>query len=160
MADPLRRDGRSMLENIEHALVGWNAYLVVPVFGFANAGVDVRELGLEALLDPLPLAVAAGLVIGKQVGIFTSVVIADKVGFAKKPDGCTWPEMWGVTILCGIGFTMSLFISGLAFPRYPMLVEEAKIGILLGSLISALLGYAVLRFTTTHPELARTDSAG
>ncbi|ANU08642.1 Na+/H+ antiporter NhaA [Paraurantiacibacter namhicola] len=155
-----RRDGRSMLENVEHALVGWNAYLVVPVFGFANAGVDVRELGLKALLDPLPLAVAAGLVIGKQVGIFTSVVIADKVGFAKKPPGCSWMEMWGVTILCGIGFTMSLFISGLAFPRYPLLVEEAKIGILLGSLISAVMGYVVLRLTTTHPEDTRIDSAG
>lgn len=148
-----RRDGRSMLENIEHSLVGWNAYLVVPLFGFANAGVDLRELGLDALLDPLPLAIAAGLVVGKQVGIFASVAVADKIGFAKKPAGCTWPEMWGVTVLCGIGFTMSLFISGLAFPRYPLLVEEAKIGILLGSLISALLGYAILRMTTTHPDM-------
>jgi NhaA family Na+:H+ antiporter len=153
-----RRDGRSMLENIEHALVGWNAYLVVPIFGFANAGVDVRELGLRALLDPLPLAVAAGLVVGKQVGIFSIVAIVDKLGFAKKPAGCSWPEVWGVCILCGIGFTMSLFISGLAFPRYPILVEEAKIGILLGSLISAVMGYAVLRMTTTHPETANASA--
>ncbi|WJY19161.1 Na+/H+ antiporter NhaA [Alteriqipengyuania flavescens] len=153
-----RRDGRSMLENIEHALVGWNAYLVVPVFGFANAGVDIRELGLDALLDPLPLAVAAGLVAGKQLGIFSAVYAADRVGFARKPDGCNWVEMWGVTILCGIGFTMSLFISGLAFPGFPVLVEEAKIGILLGSLISALLGYGVLRLTTTHPEMANPQA--
>ncbi|MHA6316670.1 Na+/H+ antiporter NhaA [Altererythrobacter sp. CAU 1778] len=147
-----RRDGRSMLENIEHALVGWNAYLVVPIFGFANAGVDVRQLGLDALLDPLPLAVAAGLVVGKQAGIFSIVWIVDHLGFAKKPEGCSWPEVWGVSILCGIGFTMSLFISGLAFPGYPILVEEAKIGILLGSLISAVLGYVILRMTTEHPE--------
>jgi NhaA family Na+:H+ antiporter len=147
-----RRDGEPLLENIEHGLVGWNAYLVVPVFGFANAGVDISGLGLEAFLDPLPLAVAAGLVVGKQVGIFSCVFAADKLGIAKKPQGCTWPEMWGVTILCGIGFTMSLFIGELAFPQYRLLIDEAKIGILTGSLISAVLGFAVLRLTTSHPE--------
>ena len=147
-----RRDGRSMLENIEHALVGWNAYLVVPLFGFANAGVNIAGLGLGALLDPLPLAVGAGLVIGKQVGIFSCIVASDKLGIAKKPEGCSWPEVWGVTILCGIGFTMSLFIGELAFPQYRHLIDEAKIGILSGSLISAVMGYIVLRMTTTHPD--------
>lgn len=147
-----KKDGNSMLENLEHGLVGWNAYLVVPLFGFANAGVDISELGLDALLDPLPLAVAAGLVVGKQAGIFSCVFLADKLGIAKKPPGCTWPEVWGVTVLCGIGFTMSLFIGELAFPGYRLLIDEAKIGILTGSLISAILGYAVLRMTTAHPE--------
>ncbi|TIX51287.1 Na+/H+ antiporter NhaA [Alteraurantiacibacter aquimixticola] len=150
---PMRtQDDNSMLENLEHGLVGWNAYLVVPIFGFANAGVDISDLGLEALIDPLPLAVAAGLVIGKQVGIFSCVFLADKLGIAKKPASCSWPEVWGVTILCGIGFTMSLFIGELAFPGYRLLIDEAKIGILTGSLISAVLGYVVLRLTTTHPE--------
>mgnify|MGYP000642796414 CR=1 FL=1 len=147
-----RRNGEPLLENIEHGLVGWNAYLVVPVFGFANAGVDISELGFDALLDPLPLAVAAGLVVGKQVGIFSCVFAADRLGIAKKPKGCTWAEVWGVTILCGIGFTMSLFIGELAFPEYRLLIDEAKIGILTGSLISAVMGYAVLRLTTSHPE--------
>ncbi|GAA0284532.1 Na+/H+ antiporter NhaA [Alteraurantiacibacter aestuarii] len=147
-----RRDGNSLLENIEHGLVGWNAYLVVPLFGFANAGVALAGMGLPELLAPLPLAVASGLVVGKQVGIFTCVYLADKLNIAKKPDGCSWPEVWGVCILCGIGFTMSLFIGELAFPQYRLLIDEAKIGILTGSLISAILGYIVLRMTTTHPD--------
>jgi NhaA family Na+:H+ antiporter len=154
-----RRDGNSMLEKLEHGLAPWSAYLVVPVFGFANAGVSLAGLGLEALLDPLPYAIAAGLVIGKQVGIFSTVFIADKTGFAPRPENASWAEIWGVSILCGIGFTMSLFIGGLAFPNQPILVEEAKIGILTGSAISAVLGYIVLRLTTTHPE-AECDDHG
>ena len=154
---PLRcRNGKDLLEDIEHPLLPWNAYLVVPVFGFANAGVDLRAVGPEALLDPLPLAVAAGLVIGKQVGVFGMVFCADKLGIVRKPDGSTWPEVWGVSILCGIGFTMSLFIGELAFAgssdMAALLRDEAKIGILLGSLISAIAGYSVLRMTKEHPD--------
>ncbi|QZH73836.1 MAG: Na+/H+ antiporter NhaA [Erythrobacter sp.] len=151
------RKGNPMLENMEHALVPWNAYLVVPIFGFANAGVNLSGMGLEALLDPLPLAIAAGLVVGKQAGIFAMVWAAVKLKIAPKPPGCTWPEIWGVTVLCGIGFTMSLFIGELAFPGSTetarFLRDEAKIGVLVGSLISALLGYAILRLTATHPEM-------
>jgi NhaA family Na+:H+ antiporter len=143
---PMRtRGGDPMLENLEHALVGWNAYLVVPLFGFANAGVSLSLLGVDALFDPLPLAVGAGLVLGKQAGIFASIVAADRLGFAPRPEGASWAQIWGTSVLCGIGFTMSLFIGALAFPRYPLLVEEAKLGVLAGSLVSALLGYAVLR---------------
>ncbi|WP_338241165.1 Na+/H+ antiporter NhaA [Aurantiacibacter hainanensis] len=159
---PMRtRDGNSMLENVEHTLVPWSAYLVVPIFGFANAGVSLSGLGLENLLDPLPLAVAAGLVIGKQVGIFSTVWASVKLGIVKMPPGCSWPEVWGVSILCGIGFTMSLFIGELAFTGSSevarLLRDEAKIGILTGSLISAVLGYVILRLTTTHPEEAADD---
>jgi NhaA family Na+:H+ antiporter len=143
---PMRtRSGDPMLENLEHALVGWNAYLVVPLFGFANAGVSLSLLGVDALFDPLPLAVGAGLVLGKQAGIFASIVAADRLGFAPRPEGASWAQIWGTAVLCGIGFTMSLFIGALAFPRYPLLIEEAKLGVLAGSLVSALLGYAVLR---------------
>ena len=145
---PMRRqDGNSLLEQMEHALVGWNAYLVVPLFGFANAGVALKGIGLEGLLAPLPLAIAGGLVIGKQAGIFAAIFIADKIGFASRPENSSWGQVWGTTILCGIGFTMSLFIAALAFPRYPLLIEEAKLGILGGSLISAIMGYLVLRFS-------------
>ncbi|MCB2051025.1 MAG: Na+/H+ antiporter NhaA [Novosphingobium sp.] len=145
---PMRRkDGNSLLERMEHGLVGWNAYLVVPLFGFANAGVALKGIGLEGLLAPLPLAIAGGLVIGKQAGIFAAIVIAEKIGFASRPEGASWGQVWGTTILCGIGFTMSLFIAALAFPAYPLLIEEAKLGILGGSLISAILGYLVLRFS-------------
>ena len=150
---PLRRpDGNSMLEKLEHGLAPWSAYLVVPVFGFANAGVALGGMGVEAFTDPLPIAIAAGLVLGKQLGIFTTVFLADKVGFAPRPQNATWAEIWGISILCGIGFTMSLFIGGLAFPQQPLVIEEAKIGILTGSAISAVLGFIVLRMTTTHPE--------
>jgi NhaA family Na+:H+ antiporter len=149
-----RRDGNSLLENLEHGLVGWNAFLIVPLFGFANAGVDVSDLGVDGLLAPLPLAVGAGLFLGKQAGIFGIIVIADKLGIARRPDHATWPEIWGVSILCGIGFTMSLFIGELAFPGYRLLIDEAKIGILTGSFFSAVLGYTVLRMTTKHPEEA------
>ena len=130
------------------------------MFGFANAGVALEGLGLEALLDPLPLAIGAGLVFGKQVGIFATIVAADKLGIAKKPDHSTWPEIWGTSVLCGIGFTMSLFISALAFPNMPHLIEEAKLGILVGSAISAVLGYVILRMTTTHPDQRRTRPVG
>src|SRR5690606_38215325 len=125
---------------------------VVPVFGFANAGVNLSGIGLEGFTDPLPLAVAAGLVVGKQMGIFGMVWAVVRLRIVEKPPGCSWPEIWGVSILCGIGFTMSLFIGELAFPQYRLLIDEAKIGILTGSLISAVLGYVVLRLTTKHPE--------
>jgi len=157
---PLQRsDGSVMLDKLEHGLAPWSAYLVVPVFGFANAGVSLKGMGAEALFDPLPYAIAAGLVVGKQVGIFTTVWLADKTGFAPRPANASWPEIWGVSILCGIGFTMSLFIGGLAFPDQPILIEEAKIGILMGSAISAVLGYVVLQLTTKHPE-ADCDDQG
>lgn len=147
-----RRDGNSMLEKLEHGLAPWSAYLVVPIFGFANAGVSLDGIGVENLLDPLPIAIAAGLVVGKQVGIFSAIFICDKTGFAPRPDHASWQEIWGITILCGIGFTMSLFIGLLAFPGDQSLIDEAKIGILTGSAISAVLGYVVLRFSTAHPE--------
>lgn len=154
-----RRDGNSMLEKLEHGLAPWSAYLIVPIFGFANAGVSLEGLGVEALTDPLPIAIAAGLFLGKQVGIFATVWVADRIGFAPRPDNANWAEIWGVSILCGIGFTMSLFIGGLAFPDTPILVEEAKIGILTGSAISAIVGFIVLRLTTSHPA-AECDDQG
>ncbi|WEK48135.1 MAG: Na+/H+ antiporter NhaA [Candidatus Andeanibacterium colombiense] len=134
-----------MLERVEHALVGWTGLLVVPLFGFANAGVSLAGIGADQLLAPLPLAIGAGLVVGKQAGIFGCIALCDRLGIARRPEGASWAQIWGMTVLCGIGFTMSLFIAELAFPLHPELVEEAKLGILGGSLISALLGFAVLR---------------
>ena len=137
--------GDSPLLRLEHALVPWNAYLIVPVFGFANAGVSLAGLGLAGLVAPLPLAVAAGLFLGKQAGIFGAILLARRTGFARPPEGASTLQLWGVALLCGIGFTMSLFIGALAFPAAPALVEEAKLGVLAGSLVSALAGFAVLR---------------
>ncbi len=148
---PLRPlKGDSMLLRLEHALVPWNSYVIVPLFGFANAGVALAGIGLAGLLDPVPLGVAAGLFLGKQVGIFTAIVVADRLGIAPRPAGTTWVQLWGLSVLCGIGFTMSLFIAALAFPDHPHLVEEAKLGVLTGSVLSALLGYVILRLTPSH----------
>ena len=149
-------DDHTMVETMEHNLAPWSAYLIVPVFGFANAGVHLGDLGVAGIIAPLPLAIASGLFIGKQVGIFSAIWVADRVGFAPRPDNASWTEIWGTSILCGIGFTMSLFISGLAFTGNALLIEEAKIGILMGSLISAIVGYTILRLTTTHPDDARS----
>jgi len=142
----------SPLHRLEHALHPWVAFAIVPLFGFANAGVDVSGLTAEQLFAPLPLGIAAGLFLGKQIGIFGSVWLAVKLGIAGKLRGATWLQVYGVAMLCGIGFTMSLFIGGLAFPGDALLVEEAKIGILMGSLAAALVGYAVLRFAPLHPH--------
>ena len=152
-----RKDGNSMLEKLEHGLAPWSAYLIVPIFGFANAGVSFANMGIEALLDPLPIAIAAGLVVGKQLGIFSAVFLSVKTGFAQKPDHSSWMEIYGIAVLCGIGFTMSLFIGGLAFPDNQFLIDESKIGILLGSAVSAILGYVVLRMTTDHPAEEAND---
>lgn len=141
---PLRR-GDSMLLRLEHALVPWSSYVIVPLFGFANAGVALSGIGFDGLLDPVPLGVALGLFLGKQLGIFSAIVASDRLGFAPRPAGASWVQLWGMAVLCGIGFTMSLFIGALAFPRYPVLIDEAKLGVLVGSLFSSLLGYAILR---------------
>ncbi len=141
----LDRRGDSPLLRLEHTLTPWSAYLVVPLFGFANAGVSLAGVGLAALLAPLPLAVGAGLFIGKQAGILGAIVVSRATGFAAPPVGATWAQLWGVSALCGIGFTMSLFIAALAFPAHPEFAEAAKLGILAGSLLSAVLGYLILR---------------
>ena len=121
------------------------AFLVVPVFGFANAGVDFRGFGPDVLSGGVTLGVAGGLVLGKLVGIFGTVVLLVRLGWASLPLGATWLQMFGTALLCGIGFTMSLFILLLAFPD-PLLQAEGKLGVLLGSGIAGISGYGVLYF--------------
>ena len=134
----------SPLHRMEHMLDAPVAFFIVPLFGFANAGVSLAGIGLEQALSPLPVGIASGLFIGKQIGIFAAVWLAVKLGIAAKPRGATWLQIYGVAVLCGIGFTMSLFIGGLAFAD-PLLVEEAKLGTLAGSVLAALVGFALLR---------------
>ncbi|WP_068073784.1 Na+/H+ antiporter NhaA [Novosphingobium lentum] len=150
---PMKLDnrGNSPLLRLEHALTGPSAFVIVPVFGFANAGVALGS-GAAGAAAVLPVAVAAGLVVGKQAGIIASIFVAERFGIAPRPAGTTWLQLWGMALLCGIGFTMSLFIGGLAFPGAPQLAEEAKIGIVAGSLISAILGFGVLRFSPRRPS--------
>ena len=137
----------SPLHRLEHGLAKPVAFLIVPLFGFANAGVALGGIGLDNLLAPLPLGIALGLFLGKQVGIFGSVWISVKLGLASRPKDANWIQVYGVSLLCGIGFTMSLFIGGLAFADAAM-ADAVKIGVLMGSIASALLGYAVLRFAS------------
>ena len=148
----------SPLHRLEHGLAPWVAFGIVPLFGFANAGVSLAGIGLGDLLAPLPLGIAAGLFLGKQVGIFGAVWLAVRFGLAARLRGATWVQIYGVSLICGIGFTMSLFIGGLAFPGRPELAEEAKIGILMGSLVSAVAGYLVLRFASPHPRQGEAEA--
>lgn len=133
----------SPLHRLEHALVKPVAFFIVPLFGFANAGVSLEGVGVEQLFSPLPLGIALGLFLGKQFGIFGSIWFAAKLGIATRPKDASWTQVYGIAILCGIGFTMSLFIGGLAFYN-PALDDAVKIGVLMGSLASALCGYTLL----------------
>ncbi len=145
----LDRRGHSALLRMEHALVKPNAFIVVPLFGLANAGV---ALGTGSLFAPLPLGIAAGLFVGKQAGILAAILGCERLGIAPRPEGTSLTHLWGLALLCGIGFTMSLFIAALAFPAAPLLVEEAKLGILAGSALSALAGAVVLRLAAKTPQ--------
>ena len=145
-----RGEARSPLKRLEHNIHPWVMFGVMPLFGLVSAGVHIEGLG--KLLHPLPLAILAGLFGGKQLGVFGSIWLTVRAGIAPKPDHTRWIELYGASVLCGIGFTMSLFIGALAFPQSPDAVEAAKLGTLAGSLLSALFGFAMLRFVA--PEVA------
>ncbi|MEW8682698.1 MAG: Na+/H+ antiporter NhaA [Candidatus Thiodiazotropha endolucinida] len=144
--DPKNSD-RSPLHEVEHGLHQWVAILIVPLFAFANAGVSLSGLTFDALLEPIPLGIAAGLFVGKQIGIMLFCGVAIVLGFAKLPNGASWSGFYATTILCGIGFTMSLFIASLAFEQggTSSIIMGDRLGILLGSGLSAVIGYLILR---------------
>lgn len=129
------------LHRLEHTLQPWVAFLVLPVFGLANAGVSFAGMGLADLAAPPPIGVALGLFLGKQVGVFGAFWLAVKLGAVSRPEGASWLQMYGVSVLCGIGFTMSLFIGLLAFPAQP---DAIKIGVVAGSILSAVVGVSIL----------------
>lgn len=136
-------DATSPLHRLEHALSPWVAFLVVPIFGFANAGVSFACMTPSVLAEPVTLGVALGLFLGKQLGVFGAAWLAIRLGIARLPVAASWLQLYGVSLLCGIGFTMSLFIGLLAF-KDAALQDEVKVGVLVGSLTSALLGAALL----------------
>ncbi|TRW17952.1 Na+/H+ antiporter NhaA [Glacieibacterium frigidum] len=136
-------DATSPLLRLEHALSPIVAFIVVPLFAFANAGLDLRGIAPAALIAPLPLGIAVALVVGKQVGVFGAVWAMVRLDLADCPADATWRQVWGAALLCGIGFTMSLFIANLAFSDAAQ-IDAAKLGIVAGSLIAALAGTAVL----------------
>jgi NhaA family Na+:H+ antiporter len=135
----------SPLETLEHALHPWVAYGILPLFAFVNAGLVLGGLGMDDLLSPLPLGIALGLVLGKPVGIVSAAVLMRATGFARYPRGMDFKAMLGLGLLCGIGFTMSLFIGSLAFAQDGLRYTESVIGVLVASTVSAVLGYAWLR---------------
>lgn len=137
--------GESPLRHAEHLFHPWITFLVLPVFAFANAGVSLAGVSLASLAQSVPLGIIAGLVLGKALGVFGASWLVIRLGGAQLPSGATWAQFFGVAVLCGIGFTMSLFIGSLAFAGQPPELEiQLKIGVLLGSVIAGLLGTAIL----------------
>lgn len=164
MVIPLRKspacpdDLTSPLHRLEHALHKPVAFVIVPLFGFANAGLSFTGVSLANLMDPVPLGVALGLFFGKQLGVFLTAWAIVRLGWADMPKYASTGQLYGVSVLCGIGFTMSLFIGNLAF-RQAHLIDETKIGVLAGSLVSALLGLLILRASKSDvPEAAQTQA--
>ena len=144
MTIPLHADeSASPLHRLEHGLHPWVAFAIIPVFGAANAGVSFAGLTVDQIIAPLPLGIAAGLFLGKQMGVFGAVWTIARLRLAPLPERASLGQVYGVALLCGVGFTMSLFIGLLAFDD-PTLQGEVKVGVLLGSLVSALAGLAVL----------------
>ena len=141
---PVGTEDNAPLLRLEHALAKPVSFAIVPAFGFANAGIPLIGLSPAALLEPVTLGIAAGLFAGKQIGVFIATRVAVALGLAGRPEGATWLQVYGVSLLCGVGFTMSLFIGFLAFPEDPVMTQEVKLGVLVGSLASGLAGAALL----------------
>jgi NhaA family Na+:H+ antiporter len=138
----------SPLETLEHALHPWVAYVILPLFAFTNAGLSLSELSMSDVVAPVPLGIGLGLVLGKPIGIVATAMITSAIGLTKYPAGMDFKSMLGLGMLCGVGFTMSLFITNLAFTTVGNhLVEAAVLGVLCGSLLSAILGWLWLRVT-------------
>jgi Na+:H+ antiporter, NhaA family len=138
----------SLLIKLEHAISPYVAFMIMPIFAFANAGVSLEGLSLSSLLLPVPLGILLGLFIGKQVGVMIFSYIAVKIGAAQMPDNSSWFSLYGVSVLTGIGFTMSLFVGNLAFTENIQYIDGVKIGVLAGSLLSTLFGYFILIIAT------------
>ena len=150
------KDGRSLAHDYEHGLHPWVAYFVMPIFAFANAGVPLAGVSFETLMAPLPLGIALGLFAGKQIGIFGIVYGAVKLGLATKPDEISWQKIYAAACLAGIGFTMSLFIGSLAFDDIAM-ANAVRMGVLMGSIASGVLGSIVLYYATRPVPLEITE---
>ncbi|MCV2884546.1 Na+/H+ antiporter NhaA [Aestuariibacter sp. AA17] len=153
-------DGHAMLPHLEHKLHPWVAFFILPIFAFANAGVSLAGAELDLLFNSVTLGIALGLFLGKQVGIFSACWLAVKMRIAPLPKGTNFTQLYGVTLLCGIGFTMSLFIGTLAFANQDLAYQlNVKVGVLAGSIMSAILGAAVLYFSSrqsaTNQHLSR-----
>ena len=155
---PLRTrsdDETSLAKSLEHDLHGSVSYVIIPIFAFANAGVSLQGLSINSLLEPIPLGIILGLFFGKQIGIMLFSFLAVKLGVAALPENVNWKQLYGVAILCGVGFTMSLFIGSLAFEQggTEAVLMNDRLGILVGSTISAVIGYFYLNYVLQEKVL-------
>jgi len=139
---------KSLLLRLEHVIAPYVAFGIMPLFAFANAGVSLKGINLSSLLNPVPLGILCGLFFGKQIGVFLFAYISVKLNLAQKPNNSNWIALYAVSVLTGIGFTMSLFVGNLAFVNSPIYLDGVKIGVLSGSLLATLLGYFLLIFAT------------
>jgi len=145
---PEPKKPESLLQHLEHTLHPWVAFGVLPVFAFANAGIPITGLSINDMLHPVPLGIVTGLFLGKQAGVLVMCYLAIRLGIASLPEGVSWRQLHGTALLCGIGFTMSLFIASLAFEQgATAFLGLDRLGILIGSLVSGVSGYVVLRFS-------------
>jgi NhaA family Na+:H+ antiporter len=144
MTIPLaEKDGVSLLKDCEHGLHRWVAFGVLPIFGFANAGVSFEGMTLSSFFQPVTLGIALGLFVGKQAGVFAFLWLAIRFGLARMPQGASWQQLYGIALLCGIGFTMSLFIGGLAW-THDDYYAAIRLGVLTASVASAVAGAVLL----------------
>jgi Na+:H+ antiporter, NhaA family len=150
--------GKSPLHSLEAGLAPYVLYLIIPIFAFANAGVVLQGLSLSDLLAPLPLGIALGLLVGKQVGVFGLTMLMIKSGLARMPHGATTLHIYGIACLAGVGFTMSLFIGGLSFAD-PVQMNQVRLGVLAGSVISGIIGYAALMIASARSPVEQADTA-
>ena len=134
-----------MSKKLEHDLHYWVAFMILPLFAFVNAGVDLKSISLDEMTGTVPMGIMLGLFIGKQLGVFGFSYVAIKMGLAKLPQESNWMQLYGVAVLTGIGFTMSLFVDSLAFNDTQIYHFADKLAILLGSFLSGIVGYLILR---------------
>lgn len=153
------KDGNefSLSKSIEHDLHFWVAFFVLPMFAFVNAGVDLREVSLESMFGPVPLGIMAGLFLGKQIGVFGFSFIAIKLKLASLPENSNWLQLYGVSVLTGIGFTMSLFVDSLAFSDDALYEYADRLAILVASFLSGIVGYILLRFSKNYVADTRKE---
>ncbi len=155
---PVAEGEPSLLKQLEHELHPWVAFGILPVFAFANAGVSFKGVGLYNFIEPVKLGISMGLFVGKQIGVFGMIWLAIRTGLAPMPPGTTWSQLYGVSLLCGVGFTMSLFIGSLAF-EHSSFEAPIRLGVLTGSVLSGVCGYLLLRFASL-PAPARVAPTG
>jgi NhaA family Na+:H+ antiporter len=146
-------ENEAPLLRLEHALKPWVTFLILPIFAFVNSGVNLQGVTAATFMEPLTLAIIVGLFVGKQVGVFSFAALAIELGYAKIPNGSSWAQLYGVALLCGIGFTMSLFIGDLAFPAGDV-TPQVRLGVISGSLLSMVFGALVLKFACARAQRA------